>query len=607
MKPVISPNKGLYLDRPAIAQMPGALQDGLNFRVKFGTVQSLNLGWTRFSTEWELLGPVMLIDNFFPRNAEEKLIFGDDHDLYEYDALNDTVLFLTPRYSTGTVTGAGTGTGVTGSGTTWVGNVDVGDEISFGSNAIRDPFRTGNDRWIEIAEVTNNTTLVLAESRGFTVAPGTDYTIRKRFFMGAFDVWDYDVFVNDGVSGDDLWIATNGADWVISWNGTDTQVTLNSQMGFTCKTVAAYSNMMIYGNVSDGLTDFPSSIINSDIGKPLVAGDVGTGLSEQFRVHDGSDGILNMVTLGDYLVIYSARHITPMQFIGDPLVFQFRASVVGFGPQGPRATADYGDFHTFVGPDGMYQFDGVTLRETMAHVWRETVRTMDPVRKQRLFSHFDEEQADLIWSTPLNTDAETGSSIGSSELALSEHYMEDVGELDPPYSRRQFPFTASGYYERTTGTRWQDLAEAWSTQNYAWDDQFYQSAFPLNLVGNSLGEVFTLNTDQQGDGAILPSFVKFGRVAIASGRERGLVKRVYPFFRQIPANLVQVTVYVTDHASTPSVETGPYTFDTTQPFGGHFVTVFRRGRFFEVQFGSSLGDPWVLEGYDLDVISGGRR
>ena len=79
---VVSPGLGLYLGQPSIATNPRALIDGANFRIKEGKLSNLNLGWTAFSTvNWlPLNGPVILIDNFFPRGTEH-LIFGTPKDL----------------------------------------------------------------------------------------------------------------------------------------------------------------------------------------------------------------------------------------------------------------------------------------------------------------------------------------------------------------------------------------------------------------------------------------------------------------------------------------------------------------------------------------------
>src|SRR5258707_1173472 len=122
---VLMPNLGLYLDRDAIAMSPRMVQDGLNFRVKEGKLSNLNMGWTRFGS-FQLNGPVTLIRNFIKRDGTEQLIFATLTDIYKYVNAT-TVVYLSPRYETGTV--SRTGNAVLGVGTSFVtGGVKIGDE-----------------------------------------------------------------------------------------------------------------------------------------------------------------------------------------------------------------------------------------------------------------------------------------------------------------------------------------------------------------------------------------------------------------------------------------------------------------------------------------------
>lgn len=594
---VVTPNLGLYLNRPAIDVPVRALIDGHNFRIKNGKLENLNIGWTRLSDDWELNGAVMKIDSFFPRTLENFTLFVTPSDIYLYDGDTDTVSFLTPRYATGTA--AANGTTVTGTGTTWTTNAEAGDFISFGDAAETDP----NATWYEIANVGGDTTITLTDTAGI-VADGP-YTIRKVFAGNFSDRWSTTIFVGDGTSGDDLWFATNGVDDVVTWNGTDTQVTPHPELGFTCTTVAVFANMLIYGNVTDA-DSYPTSIINSDVGLPLNAGDTGTGLSEQFRVHDGSDGILAMDRLGDYLVIYSEDHLVTAQFVGSDLVFLFRTAITGHGVMSGQAYANFGDFHQFVSPDGEFMFDGVTVREINTHVWRYVVRQIDPTRKRHVYSLFDEDNGDLIWSVPSSQDAGAGTITSAPEVAWSEHYLEDVPEpTKMPHSKRDFPFTASGHYERAAGLTWDTVEGTWADFNFSWNDQFFSQAFPQILVGDADGIIYVLNDGQEGNGEALPSYVHFGRFSLGDGRRRGLLARVYPFASQLVGDLT-VKVWLSDHAAGQEFSGGTYALDMALPEGGHFVTPYRRARYVELQFGTD-GHSWQLSGYDTDMRDGGMR
>lgn len=592
---IVSPNLGLYFDRSAIALNERMLQDGFNFRIKEGKLSNLNLGWDRFESTIQLNGPVTSISDFVTRSGAENLIFTTLKDIYKYNSGSHTVSYLTPIYSTGTA--SANGTAVTGIGTDWDPNVKAGDQISFGNANQTSVSAT----WFTILTRNSDTSLTLTASAG-VIGAGV-YTIRKLFTGDLQDIWVSDTFLNESGTGTDWWFVTNGLDNIMRWDGSTAQVQ-DAGLAFKAKALVTYSNMMIYGNLNQGGTNKPADMINSQIGLPA---DVSGGLSEQFKVHGEVGGIRAMVPLGDALAMYSPNVVTVAQFIGDPLVFTFRQAISGIGTSGTRAVADFGNYHEFVGADSLYQFDGATVKEIGQHVWRDILRAQDPIRIGFTFHHFDDENAELIWVVPATIDPGAGVDTVAPSQAYTEHYLEEVGDQPKPVSARRFPFTSSGYWSRATSLTWADLTSAWSSYSFRWDDKFFFSAFPLNLVGDINGKLYTLNTSQNADTAALPSFVKFGRRAVIDGRLRGMVSRVYPFVSAY-VNPLDVTVHLSDHAMGTSTISAEFSFDQTLPEGGHFVSVFRRGRYVEIEYGTDgPGEPWELSGYDLDIKKGGAR
>lgn len=589
---VIRPNMGLYLDRSSLSLPSRALRDGLNFRVKEGVLSNLNLGWTRFGS-FQLNGPVALIANFFLRSGVERLVFATLTDIYKY--VSDTsVVYLTPRYETGTASRSGaTVTGAGGADFVAAG-IKVGDEISFGTAGVVSTSAT----WTVLTGV--GATLTTASSG--TVANGP-YTIRKKFTGTLQNIWQSDTFVNASPSNEDeLWM-TNGLDAIVRWNGTTDQVEVMSALGFTAKAIRVYSNMMIFLNLVQGGTAKPTDMINSNPGEPQ---NVTTGLSEQFKVHGNIDEILRAEVIGDNLAIYSFTFggaITLAQFVGDPLVFAFRQVTSGVGPVGAKAIASFGNYHEFIANDGQYFFDGATVKNVNSHIWREILRQQDPARIRFTYSHFDEENGDLIWVLPLTSDT----SIGPS-FAYAEHYLEEAGpNLPSPFSKRTFPFTTTGYYRRQAGLTWDTLTQPWSTLNFRWNDRFFFSAFPFSLAGNEAGKIYTLNTSQNADGDALYSFVHFGRRPLFDGRMRGLLTRIYPFVHAF-ASTIDVTVQMFDSADGDPLISDLQIFDQNQDEGAHFTTHYRRGRFSEVKFSSEgPNQPWQISGYDHDARRGGQR
>ncbi len=601
MTAVISPNLGLFLGRPPIAVPERGLSAGNNFRVKEGRLSALNLGSTRIGT-FQLNGPIRLIHNFFLRTGAQFLVVGTDDDLYSVDIDNDTVAFVTPVYATGTVdvSAANPAVVTANSGSpTWTTNeIAAGDQIHFGSANQTDPAAT----WYTVASVDSETQITLTGAVSGAPLTNSTYTIRKIFTGDADNEWECEVFVNASPGNEDLIFVTNGIDDIVKWNGTDDHASA-STVNIKAKHIRVFNNMMIYGNVTQSGSQLTTTIINSDVGKPE---DITNNLANQFVVHGGTDEIDTLQELGDNLVIYSGRTIVLAQFVGDPLVFIFRQASSGIGPVAGGLVVDRGDFHEFLGADAQYLFDGAALTEVNNHVWRDYLRQRDPSRIVQGFTHIDEENGDIIWAVPLTTDE--NSTIGS---ALVGHYLEDLGpriSLEP-HSRRDFPFTASGYFERTSTLTWADITDTWDEINFRWNDVFFAAAFPLNLVGDKDGKLYSINTAQNLDGSALNAFVRFGRRPTGDGRMRGLISRVYPFITERPSTSysLNVKLLVSDHAGGAGDFTDAESFDVDLQ-GNHFVSPFRVGRFFEVQFETTgASQPWELEGYDVDIRRGGMR
>lgn len=597
---VTNPNLGLYLDRPSIAVPKGALQDGINFRVREGKLTNFNLGWTRLGNK-TLNGPVMLITNLKLRSGTTLIVVCTPTDVYKYTPSTDVFVYLSPIYATGTV--AVSGTGVTGTGTAWTANAKVGDEIYFGSATQTSTSVT----WYTIQNVGGNTSITLTGSAG-VIGAGSTYTIRKRFTGTAINIWQDRQFVNAAPASEDQLFLTNGIQVPMRWNGTDAQVTELTGLGFTCKTLAVYRNMMIYGNLTQSGTSKPTDIVNSDVGSPSLAGSAGVGLSEQFKVHGGTDELKRMEVLGDNLVLYSKETVTVANFVGDPFVFLFRNAVQGKGLQAVRGLGIFPDYHHFIGPDALYMFDGNIAHKTGMQVWREVLRSQDPARINQSFGYVDEVNGDMIWSVPSTIDPGTGTVTSPPSQAWVEHYLEDVGNQNPkPYSRRSFPFTAIGPLVRSGGLTWDQISSQWSAFNYRWNDQFFAATFPSVIVGDTDGKLYTLSAAQDANGTALPSFVKFGRRPLVDGKMRALLTRVLPFVSQL-GSTIDIVVRLADFAMGPATINATFPYNQTLVEGAFFISAWRRGRFLDLEFGSAgPNEPWEISGYDVEVRQGGKR
>lgn len=599
---VIGPNLGLYYGLDPLMVPSRAVQEGQNFRILNGQIGNVNLGW-KAAEGIDFKAPLLYFGVFQRRDGTSSVLALTTRDVFNVNLATQTATLLNVRFNTGTVNVSGTAVSINTGTPNWQTNgIRDGDMISFGDAAENDPEAT----WYTISAATDTT--ITLSAAGPTVTNSV-YTIRRRFAGDLLFPWKVQTFVlpDDGV-GDDLWFATNGVDPIITWDGAASTVTMQSALGFTAKSMAVFKNQMIYGGIVDIASGDPRplSIINSDIGKPLAAGSLGTGLSSEFRVHDSIYPIRELLPLGDNLCIYTERQVVLAQFVGDPFIFVFREAGKSVGPLSNRAVADFGDYHEFIGQDTQYLFDGVSSTPINEHVWREVLRQRDASRQDMIFHTFDEERGEVIWSIPLTSDAGVGDETQSAEEAFVEHYLEEVGQQTPtPFSRRAFPFTCTGDSTVASGLTWDGIAETWEEFTARWNSSNLFAAFPLQYGGTTAGGLHELNTVQTGAGASLPSYVLTGRRPLGDGMTRNLLTRVMPFATKLDATLT-VTARMMDHASGPATIEDAKTFDTTLNEGAFFTSHFRAGRYFELQFGTT-GGAWQLSGFDVAVRQGGMR
>lgn len=606
---VFAPNLGLYLGIPPLLVPERGMQDCLNVRIKQQAVEKGNLGWSPFPDSAGAINldgkPVLLIDTFVPRNDPKQLIFGNTSDLFRYNQNTDELEYLTPRYEDGTVAVTNASATVTGTGTAWTTNAKAGDFIHIGDTGENDPAA----EWYEIDVVVSDTELTLTEPYAGSTDSGLDYTLRQVFLGDLRTPFITETFLDaEGVEGTDgdRWYATNGVDPIVAWDGSADQV-YRPNLGNvdTAVYIRRFKNVMLYLRPTISGSLEVARVRTSDIGRPE---DVVDGAAAEFVVHDGADQILAALELGELLAIYAERHVILAQFVGPPLMFVFRTAVTGFGPKSPRALAQFPDHHLFLGPDAQYIFNGAQASYHNNHVFREVVRQTSPQRLDLIHSFFDEENGELLWVVPLNSDADPDE--GPPEKAFVHHYLEAVGDNPDPHTKRDMPATAFGFFQREGTLTWDQLTETWQETNIRWNDQLLQDAFPLILFGDAEGNVFTLNTQDSQAGTIPLSFVRFSRRPTSNTVRKGVVRRIYPFLEQLPSasHAVQVRLRGAETAEGQAVTLSTQDYAVSQLTSTFFVSPRKSARFVEVEFRTDdTKGFWRLTGYDLDIVAGGER
>lgn len=611
-------NLGVYLDRSPNDIPDGGLSAAHNCRVRNGAVTNEAMGWVEFPDEANGINldgrPVLLITRFVASGGGQAQILGNDRDLFRYRDTTKLLEYITPVFTGTDATTDGIGVTVTivGAGFTAT-DIRVGDQLFLGSDTENDPAET----WFRIVSVDVGGQTVDVDS----VPPAhanVAWTSRKVFTAevaptddSAAQIWSDENFPNaqflpSGQS--DMWYATNG-NVMVRWNDGMT-FSEELSLGFVARSLLRHKNQLVFANVTDTATgdEFPYAIRNSDIGYPEVVDGTGTSTQTAFLVADPLDEILSVRRLGDTIYLYGRSSVTALQFVDIPVVWVARTAVPAIGTISSRSIAEFGDFHEFAADDRAYRFDGVNIQEFGSQVFREILRTLGPGRLHQMIAHVSRDQGEVYWVIPQPTDAEDANGVDAPESAYTEHYLEPVGRNPTPFMPRDLPATAMGTFDQFETLTFDDLPQAFDVTQIRWNDKMLESGFPLTIFGDSLGNVYILNTIGTLPGGSAPdsTFVT-PRRPVMDGRDKGLVQRVEPYLEVAPVADFSIEMRGSDAAEGDATPMAAFSFDSGLS-GLRYQPIRQIMRYGEIAMGTTgVSAAWAIHGYAVEASRAGYR
>lgn len=605
---VIAPNLGLYLGRSFLEVPDRGFSDCNNIRIRNRKVTNELVGYKKlFATS--LGNQVLLVDLHRASTGVNTTIFGTKTDLFRYDEGTNLPVYITPIYATGTVAVTNGDAVIVGTGTLWLANVKAGDKISVGSASQSAVSAT----WYTVQTVTDNTHITLTTTYGQATLGGQSYTARKLFTANDSDIWDTDIFPDaplgavSALPAGDHWYGTNGKE-VVVWDGSAARAvvisTISTGLGFACKTLCYYKNMMLYGGITEGASFRPGNFKNSAISIPE---NVTTLEANEFSMAQSVDFLIALRRLGDYVVGYCDASINVAQFVESPFYFAIRTAAPRIGTFSPRTIVNFGDFHEFIAKDQAYRFDGVRLVPYANQVFDDVLRRVDRNRSAKALAILSEQEQEVYWMLPLVTDGTT--TTKSVETAWTEHYAESVGSAPQPFTKRDLPATAAGYFKSSPNSRWSDFTGITFDQlNQPFVTSYFSAGFPVVLFGDENGYLYTLNIQTGKDTTPeMRSFFTSPTRPLADGNSRGIVRRVEPYLeKRTPVVTLDIEINTSERMPgdlTP--EDGSVLSDHS---GDRFTPARNPGRYASVTFSTDLAsENWKLEGYRVMAETLGER
>lgn len=411
-------NKGIIKDSPSNLIDDGALLDAGNYIVGRKGPKRRPALTEYFNSATVDYPPVEDIFVLWQTDGSQLTIVLDSKFMYKATVSGLSGVYYT--YSTGTVTAYDSTTTVSGSGTSWDGEIFSGDVIIF------DPGTS--DEEIEISSVVNDSTITLVSAPD-TDYSGVSYTIRKAF--GTSNVGKV-----DWTNVDSSIVFADGQRPLMQFDGTtlgayDTSLSFiphcvnyhkdRLYCGYPIVSSQYFRNRIVWSTVTDH-TDF--SMTNQFISLPYVPGYV-----------------KRLVSLGTLQVAYFSDSIWIGRMTGIagnslPMSFE-QLNTGGVSAVGMKAITPWVDGHFFVGQDDIYFIDAnFSINPVGSRVVSETIEkcgnlnnvwAVNDPKNNRIVFGFPGETGDnieKIWSFDWKAkswsyDIVTGTSLSAASVSLA--------------------------------------------------------------------------------------------------------------------------------------------------------------------------------------------
>jgi hypothetical protein len=312
--PIFLPNKGIVLNKPEEFLTNNFSSYSRNVEFWNEELRGRN-GLGKFDAA-ALPDRIQRVHQFWQFDGTWDLVFFTPRDIAVYDFGNTRFDYITPQYTTGSITiAAGALTTVEGAGVNWsTGGIKAGDFIKIGSGNVH-----SGSTWYEIKSVTDADTLVL-ETNGATCA-GSAYVIRKTFSGSDTDYWDSVTYQDENLGS--IVIGTNGIDMPVYWTGSGLATAISGvATGFTAaKWVSAYKDRVIFFFTTEGGATQAQRVRWSGVADVTSWSDI------DFKDFTDEDTwISGHAKFGGYLVVFKEAEAYIGRWVGLPYVFDWEKS-----------------------------------------------------------------------------------------------------------------------------------------------------------------------------------------------------------------------------------------------------------------------------------------
>jgi hypothetical protein len=391
-----------------------------------------------------------------------------------------------------------------------------------------------------------------------------------------------------------------------------------------CKSLRAYKDYLVALNVTKGSTEYPTMVKWSDIAQyNAVPGSwdetLTTNSAGENTLAEMKTPILDGLPLRDVFILYSQEQVWMMEETGDALVFRFRKLFENIGIINTNCCIEVDGRHYVFGFDDIYVHDGNSVETILdGRNWHYVYNNLNKAETSKFWVQHNPYSSEIMFAY-VSGDANANFIATSypNRAAVYNYKNQTWSFVDLPLASRPTSanFSTSTTWANATGS-WDASGGTWYGQDEGGDDVLFMAGVASTANGLTASRLygyeepnggvlpFGINTE-----ATKPMFVE--RIAIDlddTGEELRAYKVIKSIYPQVEVRAPSQTVdFKFDGVEFPGSSVTWSTQVSFTPNSGYKVDTRENGRYLAWRMDSTDNNDFEVSGFDLDVVTTGRR
>jgi len=529
--------------------------------------------------------------------SHDYLVVTDNRDLAWYDEASDTLSFITPMYTSGTVTFNGTIYAV-GSGTQWqLAGIKHSDKIKLNTGSI----------WYTVDTVVDDTHITLTST---AVAGSGAYIVRKLLTAVPAVYPDWTAF------GDYL-IITNGTDDTLWWNGETDEVSWADMTTTWAGESRVWTDPYFYGVFSALPNAYKARYCESFMGRlflfDLTVGGVRYPTmgawsayraitdwtawdSDTFYLDDTAEGITGTGLCRDFLLVFKRRATFAIAYIGGSTLFEIMKKSNTIGTIAHRTVKSGPNGVFFQAEDGVYWYDMYTFTRVSDPVNSEFLNGLHPGYMHLSFAQIDYERHlyKLYYCTIANT-------TGIPDKIFVYDYENKICSFWTVPFVDGHGLSAETIHHTSIDITWAQMTHAWEYEGNTWFSKSFVTAANMYVYAQQVTKKLVIQSSQIRDfqtGYLYPT-IKTAYVS-GDGLDITTIARLALFFG-VPKSIFFLTHSRSDDGRTVIIGRETRMGWSSAGDEDPFIDIYEKGRFHIFTF-KAIGSVFGVAGYQLEMI-----